>query len=159
MCFPPTISAHEKKNHSRNLNQKSVPYDLNRVQLLSNIIGYRNIIIRIHVYFYISTYIYNYLHWLYPKSQHFINYVFTFRNDYINASKINGGEPMGRQWIVTQGPLNTTIEVNNKLIMYFIESCSPEILWNYTHIGIHTIILIFIFRTSGVWSGKSTLRW
>ena len=42
-------------------------------------------------------------------------------NDYINASKINGGEPMGRQWIVTQGPLNTTIEVLTKLqhMFYF----------------------------------------
>jgi protein tyrosine phosphatase len=36
---------------------------------------------------------------------------FLYRNDYINASKVNGGEPMGRQWIVTQGPLNATIEV------------------------------------------------
>ena len=37
---------------------------------------------------------------------------FKTRHDYINASKVNGGEPMGRQWIVAQGPLNSTVEVN-----------------------------------------------
>ena len=40
MCYPPTISAHESKNHARNLNPKSVPYDFNRVQLTSNSSGY-----------------------------------------------------------------------------------------------------------------------
>ena len=40
-------------------------------------------------------------------------------NEYINATKINGSEPMGRQWIVTQGPLNTTIEVKSNCYCYF----------------------------------------
>ena len=40
MSYHATISAHENKNHSKNLNQKSVPYDMNRVNLLANDIGY-----------------------------------------------------------------------------------------------------------------------
>ena len=40
MSYHATISAHENKNHAKNLNQKSVPYDMNRVNLLANDIGY-----------------------------------------------------------------------------------------------------------------------
>jgi hypothetical protein len=43
MSYPATISAHENKNHSKNLNQKCVPYDMNRVNLLANDIGYVNV--------------------------------------------------------------------------------------------------------------------
>ena len=40
MSYHATASAHENKNHSKNLNQKSVPYDMNRVNLLANDMGY-----------------------------------------------------------------------------------------------------------------------
>ena len=49
----------------------------------------------------------------------FKEHLYFCSNEYINATKINGGEPMGRQWIVTQGPLNTTIEVNSNCYCSF----------------------------------------
>ena len=47
------------------------------------------------------------------------------RHDYINASKVNGGEPMGRQWIVAQGPLNSTVEVNQAIQRIIFDSIIP----------------------------------
>lgn len=61
MSYPATISAHENKNHSKNLNQKCVPYDMNRVNLLANDIGYVNVHVTI---FLINSSFSNYLEFL-----------------------------------------------------------------------------------------------